>query len=244
MIVNHGCALPLLDEHKQVLKQNMCYPLSSVCVCVYTHDPEYESQESQTGFITFQTGSLWFRENHPNSINSCRSNAMSPLSFFHPFAALISPPPWLPPIFWRLPPSPPTMCPPHHTQHTQEKRSATRAHTGTQDTLFLLLLLSTVSALLSSLPTALSHCLPSAQRKINQWKRTQRTEKQQLGLGGLQSLCLFPLLLLIWSTCPVPRTCLVHPLPFLKSSQVTVTLETHQNWKQGEGAIVSLLFVS
>lgn len=55
-----------------------------MCVCVCAHDPECESQESQTGFITLQTGPLWFRENHPNSINSCRSNAMSPLSFFHP----------------------------------------------------------------------------------------------------------------------------------------------------------------
>lgn len=41
----------------------MCYPLGPVrvrvCVCK-AHDPECESQERQAGFITLQTGSLWF----------------------------------------------------------------------------------------------------------------------------------------------------------------------------------------
>lgn len=122
-----------------------------VCVCVYAHDPECESQESQTGFITLQTGPLWFRENHPNSINSCRSNAMSPLSFFHPlrsphFSTSTASTHFFDAFLLLLPLSV------HHNTH--RRKEVPRVHTQARRTLFS----SSSSFSFSGAPQQPSHC--------------------------------------------------------------------------------------
>lgn len=165
MIVNHGSALPLLDEHKQVLKQNMCYSLSSVraCVRVCAHDPECESQESQTGFIMLQTSPLWFGK-IIQTFNSCCGNAMSPLFFFSFFQ-----PPSLVSFFTSVasthsltpPPPPPLLSLYYITLNTHTHTKAQNCHACTHKrgarSLFL-----TATELHSNLPPALSHCLPAA----------------------------------------------------------------------------------
>lgn len=89
MIVNHGAAPPLLDQHKQVLTQNMCCSLSSVCVCVRANTTQsVRARKATLVSLCSKQAQLWF-EKIIQTLKSCHGNIISPLCLFNPFALLI-----------------------------------------------------------------------------------------------------------------------------------------------------------